>query len=71
LPPRSGLERSDFVLWLGGEVLTYVRNLCSLGNCGRDVLALSLTGPEAVIRCEQRSVDQTSIKAMAIRTRLV
>jgi len=44
LPPRSGLERSDFVPWPEGEVLTCVSNVCSPRNCGRDVLALSLTG---------------------------
>jgi hypothetical protein len=27
-----------------GEVPTCVGNVCSRGNCGRDVLALSLTG---------------------------
>src|SRR5882757_277921 len=30
--------------WPEGEVLTCVSNVCSPRNCGRDVLALSLTG---------------------------
>jgi hypothetical protein len=37
-------SRRDVSCWPEGEVLTCVRNVCSLGNCGRDVLALSLTG---------------------------
>jgi hypothetical protein len=34
----------DVAFWPEGEVLTCVRNVCSLWNCGRDVLAPSLTG---------------------------
>jgi hypothetical protein len=34
---------ADFGFWPEGEVLTCVSNVGSQGNCGRDVLALSLT----------------------------
>src|SRR6266850_3850204 len=42
---RAALYRaSGFVLWPECEVPTYASNVGSPGNCGRDVLALSLTG---------------------------
>ena len=46
-----------------GEVLTCVRNVCSLGSCGRDVLALSLTGFDPIRASQQvRSVPTLSRK---------
>jgi hypothetical protein len=42
LDRRRVAVRGDVASWPEGEVPTCVGNVCSLGNCGRDVLAPSL-----------------------------
>src|SRR5262245_38596174 len=43
LPPRSGLERSDFVQWHKSEVPERIDDVCSWGQSGRNMLAASLS----------------------------
>jgi hypothetical protein len=44
LPPRSGLERSDFVHWPYPEVIEVAADFRLQGYSGKDLLTLSSSG---------------------------